>query len=393
MTTTEPRPDLDRPIPLPEVRSSGRRRRRERERAGGVGLALLVGAAAISVLAWLVLGWWGGGSDSSPSDGRPQSGAGSTAPSARPILLAVKDSVGDAQLLAIVVPPEPERRGTVLLLPPGTMSEQGGLGPQPIARALRGGSDQLRSSVENLLGVRLRDVSILDEAELADAIEPSAPLIVDVPKRIERIGDNGVVEVLFEAGRQTLDASQAARYLIARGDETELDRLALQQPLWESWVDASEKASDPSDPLTKTLTRLAAGEWSVRALPVRSFGSSPQQGEMYTIDSAGLARTVREVFGSQTAERPRVRILNGTGALGLAARVEKSLLPSQVQVVLTGNADRLDHAETLIIFHNPAARKAASQVRDSLGVGTLVHNRNLTEVVDVTIIVGRDFET
>jgi hypothetical protein len=93
------------------------------------------------------------------------------------------------------------------------------------------------------------------------------------------------------------------------------------------------------------------------------------------------------------AARPRVQILNGTGELELAQRVAQKLVPAGIEVTLTGNANPLGQRQTQVIYYEADKRAMAQKVRDALGVGVLVRNRNRTDVVDVTVIVGKDFPT
>ncbi len=89
--------------------------------------------------------------------------------------------------------------------------------------------------------------------------------------------------------------------------------------------------------------------------------------------------------------RPSVQVLNGTGALGVAERVTEKLLPAGVQVKLTDNADRLNYPQTQIVYYDQRRATIAQRVRNALGVGTLVLSRRPIDVVDVTVIVGKDF--
>jgi hypothetical protein len=46
---------------------------------------------------------------------------------------------------------------------------------------------------------------------------------------------------------------------------------------------------------------------------------------------------------------------------------------------------------TQVIYYDPDERAMAEKVRAALGVGVLVRNRTQTDVVDVTVVVGKDF--
>ena len=54
-------------------------------------------------------------------------------------------------------------------------------------------------------------------------------------------------------------------------------------------------------------------------------------------------------------------------------------------------AMRQPFAQTKIVFYDRAKQATAERVRRQLGVGALVFSRNPTDVVDVTVVVGKDF--
>jgi polyisoprenyl-teichoic acid--peptidoglycan teichoic acid transferase len=89
----------------------------------------------------------------------------------------------------------------------------------------------------------------------------------------------------------------------------------------------------------------------------------------------------------------RVQILNGNGAPGIGEQVASELVGEGFRVVLSGNADRLDYAETLIVIYEstPEAQESAERVRDLLGVGEVQVSVQPQGIVDLTIVVGKDF--
>ena len=76
--------------------------------------------------------------------------------------------------------------------------------------------------------------------------------------------------------------------------------------------------------------------------------------------------------------------------VGVAQRVEDKLGPS-VEVTLTGNAASFDFAQTQIVFYDRNEQPVAERVQKLLGVGRLVLSRVPIDVVDVTVVVGKDF--
>jgi hypothetical protein len=228
---------------------------------------------------------------------------------------------------------------------------------------------------------------------------PTGPLTVDVPARVEDVFPSGRVEVLYEAGRNRVEPGEVSRLLTAVGRGSDLARMARHQAFWDAWL--ARLAKDPTlmpdkGPLGKAILALAAGHWDTRVLPVKSAGTLGEGQEIYQVERERLDDMVGAIFPgarAAAAARPRVQILNGTGELELAQRVAQKLVPAGIEVTLTGNANPLGQKVTRVIYYEADKRAMAQKVRDALGVGTLVRNRNRTDVVDVTVIVGKDFPT
>ena len=388
-------------IPLPPVSSSRRaqrRRRRQRERrlvAGTVTGALVT--AGIVVIA--SLGLFAG-----RQVVRQVTGHGPAAPAAPaaplPVMIVQQDAAHVAVALAVLASGPGSKGGSILLIDPGTMAEVPSLGLQPLSQALAmGGADRLRTTVENLLGVPLGEVDVLDAAGVAQMVQASAPLHVDVPEAVERVQPGGLVQTVFPAGPQDVTAAQVPVLLATPGATGDLARLARQEAFFHAWLDrvrpdAGLLAAAPPG-VRAQVQGLAAAASSVRVLPVDSIGRADDGTELYQPDAGQLSATVAQVFPSfhPVADRPSVQILNGTGALGLAQRVTDKLLPAGVQVKLTDNADRLNYTQTEVVYYEPAQQATAQKIRNTLGVGTLVLSRRPIDVVDVTVIVGKDFPT
>lgn len=396
--------ELD-PVVLPETRRSGRRQRRKhqrqlrRRRGLSVLAVLVVVAGAISLLLAL---WPGRGGDGAGSerDRRTGSPGASAAPPTRPVLLAQQQGAGPAVSLTVLVPAANGKGGTLVLIPPGTMTEVVALGLEPVGRSLDlGGPSRLRATVENLLGASLGDVSVMNDDGFAAMLRPIGPLNVRLGQAVEQVDKSGRIEVLFQAGQNRIEPEGVAGFLSAKGRGNDLERLARHQAFWDAWLAAlkSQPAAAPTQPvaLAKAFTALVSGPVRTRVVPVESFGTSPEDGELYKVRAAELTRMVTASFpaaaeqGSQS--RPRVQILNGTGAVGLADSV-RNRLGAPFDVRLTGNAASFSYDKTEIVFYARNKQAMAEKVRRALGVGTLVFSRRPLDVVDVTIVVGKDFQ-
>lgn len=402
--------DNDASIPLPDVtrRSEARRRReqRKRERRGQLLRYAAIGIAAVLALTLLVTLWPDGGPNGNGDNAKDNTAANKNAAAPAttpPVLLAQQDGAGNATSLTLIVPSTKNKGGVLLLIPPGTMAEVPSLGLEPVGKSLGlGGAQRLDGTVENLLGVSIGEVLALDDSRLTALVQPSGPLNVRVPERVERVEPNGTVTVLYEAGLHKVQPQDVPGLLAAKAQSNDLARLARHQAFWDAWLARmrQDKNVIPKDPpgLHKALSALLAGdqdEVTTRALPVTALGASPEDGELYQVNQVELRQLVGTLFPGQSpggVVRPRLQILNGTGQPGLAQKVADKLGTQGVEVKLTGNAGRLDYTETQIVFYRREDEAVAQRIQQALGAGKLVLSRNPLDVVDITVIVGRDFK-
>jgi hypothetical protein len=388
------------PIPLPELtrrRETRRRRaqrRQDRLRRMGQGAAI---AAATIVIASLAIKAW---PDKANDDKKASPTAADIAASASaPMLLAQQDAAGKAVSLILIVPAAKDRGGAVVLIPPGTMTEVASLGLEPVGQSLLlGGPGRLDATVENLLGASIGGVLVYDDHLLTELVKPAGAINVRLPQRVEQVDATGQVDVLYEPGLHSVAPGEVAQLLAVKGRGNDLDRLVRHQAFLDAWLaklKADRKAipAQPA-PLHAALAALLGGPVSTRVLPVHSIGTT-DDGELYQVDQAELRDMVKAVFpGTRpgAATRPRLQVLNGTGSVGLAQKASDKLGPAGVEIKLTGNAGRLDYEESQIVFYRRGDEAVAQRVQKALGVGRLVFSRTPIDVVDVTVIVGRDFQ-
>ena len=393
-------PPVD-PIALPPPQPGERfRRRREQRRLRRqrvlvvlVFLAALIGTVVVVDSVRDPAGDRSGGTDGA--------GGRAGAVTVPPVLLTEAAASGQAAWLTALVPGPDQQGGTLLLIPPGTMAEVPSLGLEPVATALAvGGSARLLSTTENVVGASLGTIEQVDAARLAALVAPAGALTVQVPARVEDVLASGRVQVLYEPGANRIEPEEVSAFLAAKGRDNDLARLARHQAFWDAWLsrlaDDLGSIPEPGTALGKALAALAAGRWQVRVLPVEAVGTLESGDDIYRVDRDELAALVPRIFpgapaGAAGGGRPRVRILNGTGELELAQRVAAQLVPAGVEVTLTGNANPLGQRVTQVIYYDPDERAWAEQVRAALGVGVLVRNRTETDVVDITVIVGKDY--
>ena len=396
------RPSEDLPLPDGGI---GRRRavRRERQRLRRrrlvrAALAVLAGAALVATSLAAVTGV----RLSSRRDRASVAGGAGASSALAPALLVQANDVGGAVSIVVLVPAPGNKGGSLVFVPPGTMTEIPSLGLEPVGLALEvGGADRLKATVENLFGVRLGSVTVLDNDHLVSLVRPAGTLRVTMPGRVAQVSDDGSVHVLFDVGPGLVRPDQVPTLLAVRGQGTDLERLARQQAFFDAWLarihdDPGTDAGVAQPGLRAALDALARGTVEPSVVPVEQVGRGEDGTEQYKVQEPDLAAMVAAAFPGQArsaGSRPQVQILNGTGALELDQSVAARLVPAGVEVKLTGNADSFDYSQTQIVFYDPAKQAVAERVQRALGSGRLVLSRRPLDVVDVTVIVGKDFRS
>lgn len=97
--------------------------------------------------------------------------------------------------------------------------------------------------------------------------------------------------------------------------------------------------------------------------------------------------------GPQSTGRPkqpiRIELLNGSGRSGLAGELASYLRDGGFDVLEVSNADRSDYRTTLVV-NRTAAEEPAKVVAEYLGTRHVIQQMSSRDMIDVTVIVGRD---
>ena len=89
--------------------------------------------------------------------------------------------------------------------------------------------------------------------------------------------------------------------------------------------------------------------------------------------------------------RKRVELLNGVGTAGLVQAAAYRIVPAGGEVRLSGNTARFGQATTRVVYYRDGDRKSAEHFLRILGVGQIAKGPTPLSVVDITIVLGRDF--
>jgi hypothetical protein len=332
--------------------------------------------------------------DDGDANGSGNGGAGAGAGQVNTLLLSHRAPDGRLDLLVLTNVDGDE--GAVLLLPVATQVEVPSLGPQALADIPNDGdAELLPTTVENLLGVRVVNSLTLDDAALTAALSHAAPIPADLSRAVQF--DEATGE-LFAAGSTHLTAEDATQLLVRAQPVSELDRLVTVQDVLEGWMRRLRnprvaRATVAATPELAALVAVARAE-DVRtdSLPVESITTA--DGERFDPRIEDLALYVSSAFGNArlggSSARPRVEILNGTGAVGLAQSIAGDIVSAGGQVTLTGNVTNFGVEETQVVYYRDADRADAERLLDALDCGALKKAERELQVVDVTIVAGAD---
>ncbi|MGH2774458.1 MAG: LCP family protein [Actinomycetota bacterium] len=307
-------------------------------------------------------------------------------------------------------------RASIAYVPAHTAYEVPGQGLQGIGEALStGGTSLVALSVENMLGVPIDHLIELPATDAEALFEQTGDLTVNVPQEVRVSAGADTAQVLFDAGEQVLPPRFQTDLLYEVGldaDETELGsrHLAFWQAFvethsadpqaLESAMEAATGALDSSDssPAEQAsffteLVSLPPEDVTISSLPVEEEVTG--ETELYSISDADIRSFVGETFGEvpNAGEEVRVQILNGNGQPGMAQAVAERLVGKGYRVALSGNANELDYEDTRIVIYEstPEAQAAGERARELLGVGNLQVSVQQQGIVDLTIVVGKDF--
>jgi polyisoprenyl-teichoic acid--peptidoglycan teichoic acid transferase len=374
------------------VRRHRRRQQRRDTRRRTLGLVLLAVAVVAAAVLAIAHPWRSG----APASRRHPAAATRQVPLPSSAVFVQQDAQGGAVSVTLLVANPSSGGGHIVFVPPGTMTEIPAFGLDGAGKALGlGGPSLLQVTLENLLGVPLPAATLMNDAQIAGFVQAAGPLDVNVPTRVEEADAAGNVNTLWDAGPATLVPADIPRFLSARGNGNDLARLARHQAFWTAWL--AKVAHDPSvagvlpPDLAKVARQLAAGSVSYQILPVEAVDAGSGSDEVYKVRQGDLDQLMGQLLPGVAPNRIRVQVLNGTGAIGASPRVAERLVPVGGRVVLSGNADSFAYAQTQIVFYDRSQQQAAERVRQALGTGRLVLSRQPLDVVDVTVVIGRDF--
>ena len=258
-----------------------------------------------------------------------------------------------------------------------------------------GHSSLLATTVTNSLGLRFDEIVVLDNKKLTAVLAPAHRLTVTFGRAVQV--DDAAGTLAFTAGRATITAADATRLLIGRASGGGLEHLVTVQAVLQGWFTTLRDASvaRATEKVTRGLTTLVAlahAQVGFDTLPVDVLSSgSVARYELRQPDADELIRADFPFAMIAAGTRPRVEILNGTGAIALTQAVARRVVPAGGEITLTGNVPGFGVRHTSVVYYRAADLPAARRIAAALGVGSVAEGNVPLDVIDLTVVVGSDF--
>lgn len=280
--------------------------------------------------------------------------------------------------------------------------------------------DRLNQKLQKYFGPELSFTAVMPTQKFFRLIDLMGGVFVDVPARIsfhsaretrtfdnfsERIEIPGGDDVFFDSDKTRMYLSYRFDGLGVRGQMFRARRLAaavihrLKAHLEYEWFRGelqtcfSHGSAESALQLFKQLSAVPSSSIDVQLLP----GIQDINSGVYWVSRNALKNALpRELKPLIQAGLPKSRILvqllNGSGAPNIAAKLREQLSAyPDVDIVEMGNADRRDYETTRIIDRGGHLR-SAERIHDLIGAGVLSQEINPKALLDVTVIIGKDYK-
>lgn len=322
--------------------------------------------------------------------------------------------------------------GAVVLLPTLLRVEVDGVGVTTLAdlRA-RSGQDAVVAAVEDLFDLRIPNVESVGPAEWTTLVGPAAPIELDNTDDLVVTDEDGASETIFAAEDISLAADEVGVYLeLGVEGETELAGLVRKQLFWRAWIErvtalggadaVGRPAGDPAAPadpegeasgagaaeadaslsLGDAVGLLAGGVARVSVMPVdgvQPLDSVDASDEEYEPQDEHVAALIADVVpfpsGATADDRVRVRLLDGSGSADRALAASLDLVPAGAEITIFGNAESFDFASSEVWYHRAELEERAAELAGAIVAEEVVFVEMSDTLVDVTVVIGADYET
>ncbi|MCC6446368.1 MAG: LCP family protein [Armatimonadetes bacterium] len=276
----------------------------------------------------------------------------------------------------------------------------------------RGGHELAVRIVQGLLGIPVDYYMKVDLRGFQKAVDILGGVEIDVDKNMRYRDRAQNLYINLRKGKQHLDGNKAMQYVRYRRDAMgDITRTQRQQKFLHALLDkVLAPANLPNLPrlmgqamrhvetnltpkdmiyLAKMAAHMPEGRLRAQTLP-----GTPQSIDgisYWALDEEKVAEVLAKHFMAAPSERaPTVMVLNGNGIRGSASQFAEALAVRGFRIYATGNADRRDYPNSVVVANNGSVEKAR-EIASLLPGATVAEESAEKPLADITIILGKDY--
>jgi LCP family protein required for cell wall assembly len=285
-----------------------------------------------------------------------------------------------------------------------------------------GGPNLAMKAVEKLLDLPVHHYVRISFDGFEGLIDALGGIEVNVEKNMYYPDPYQDLLIDIKAGRQKLNGKKALQYVRYRDDEGDMGRVKRQQNFMNALAD---EVLSPSTivkiiPLMDKMSKLVDTDMNpTEILKYANLARQINRDEMttHTIpgtdawidkisywipDREGVKKLVaelesednqgtngQEIINKET-EPIQVRVLNGSGKAGIAAKAADSLKAKGYEVIEVDNADRFDYQYTQIVNYGKD-KAEAKEIAKIVKSKELITGNGDNKGADITVILGKDY--
>lgn len=281
----------------------------------------------------------------------------------------------------------------------------------------RGGVKLLLNLLEKSLKEDIPFYAIVDYAGFRNMVDIVGGIEVYVSEHMKYTDRAGGLYINIPPGLQKLDGEKVLQYVRYRSNMGDIGRIERQQEIIKLFIEKLTQSDNQILTSSKVLRELkehlltnfslsdiVSLALHLKKLDLQKISILKAQGEPYWVKGRAYWQMDWDQIRAQWQPLPqnetlitspeeiiKVRILNGCGKKGASKDLQHWLRKDKnIDVLEIGRADRFTYEETLIL-DQVGKKENASYVKMVLGFGRVYEKIDPEVLVDVTIIIGKDF--
>lgn len=279
-------------------------------------------------------------------------------------------------------------------------------------------ADSVRNKIQEILGVDIPYYAQIDYSGFRNFIDVIGGLKIKVNYPMDYDDNWGKLHIHFSTGVHFLDGQKALEYIRYRkGDRGDLDRILRQQSFMREIMNRVKRPNViiGFPKIAKILYRnihtnisiwdiltvvYELKDFKISNIRLQSLPGRPSTRGSWFPDPGAIQKSIDLVMtGSvsgmeklQTYSDVVVEIFNASGSSQRASKMRRALLKKNFDVIKIGNYARDSRYEKTVVIDRLGNLKKAQKIAAVIGAREVITKVDESRGVDVTIIIGRDWQ-